>query len=55
MRLIDKPIELSVNPIRADSYYTGVVRKGNSTSARINVPTYLEGKKIIVIVMETKE
>ena len=52
MRLIEKPIEISVNPIRADSYYTGTVRTGNKDSARLNVPIYLLGKKVILIIME---
>jgi putative transposon-encoded protein len=52
MRLIKKPVEVSFDKFTAKEYYTGIVRAGSQTSARVNLPLSLTGKKVIVIVVE---
>jgi len=51
MRLIKKPVEVSFDKFTAREYYTGTVRAGSQTSARVNLPLSLIGKKVIVIVV----
>jgi putative transposon-encoded protein len=51
MRLIKKPVEVSFDKYTAKEYYTGVVRAGSQTSARVNLPLSLTGKKVIVIIV----
>ena len=55
MRLIKKPVEVSFDKFAAKEYYTGVVRSGSKTSARINLPLSLIQKKVIVIVLDSVE
>jgi len=54
MRLIRKHIEISIAPIKADSYLMATVKEG-STSARINVPKELKGKRVMIIVLDSAD
>jgi putative transposon-encoded protein len=49
---VKKPVEVSFDKYTAKEYYSGIVRSGSKTSARVNLPLSLIGKKVIVIVLE---
>jgi len=55
MRKIDNLIRVTAKEIQTDHYYTGIVRKGNEHSARLNVPRDLIGKKVIIVVLPESE
>ena len=49
---IDKQIEININPIKANSYYTCRVAKHSNTAGRIYLPVELAGKNVIIIPLE---
>lgn len=52
MKITRKHIEISVAPIQADQFFYATVKKGYGTSARINCPKELEGKKVLVVILD---
>jgi putative transposon-encoded protein len=52
MKKIETSLELITKKITVKEYFTGVIRKGNNHSARINIPVGYEGKKFILAIME---
>jgi len=56
MKLINKHIEISVEPIKADQFFYATVRESKGgTSARINVPSELVNKKVMVIILDSAD
>ena len=52
MKQINHPIEIIINAIKSESYFTGTVRAGYGTSARVNIPPRYAGKKYILVILE---
>ena len=55
MKQIKAPIEIIINSIKSDNYFTGTIRKGYGTSARINVPSRYADKKFILVILDDED
>lgn len=58
MKLINKHIEISIEPIKADQFFYATVRESKGgTSDRINIPSNLKlvGKRVMIIVLDSAD
>jgi len=53
MKEIKNKITVILKEVRADHYFTGVIREGG-TSGRINLPRSLVGRRVYVVIEEEK-